>query len=47
MLEAPEESEEAKGKRLVWVVMGVKDCNLHGLDDSTIAALILDVEQVN
>ena len=47
MLEALEDSEEANGKRLVWMVMAVKDCNLHGLDDSTIAALILAAEQVN
>ena len=47
MLEALEESEKANGKRLAWMVMGVKDCNLHGLDDSIIAALILAVEQVD
>ena len=47
MLEALEESEEAKDKKLVWKDMGVEDCNLRGLDDSTIAALILAVQQVD
>ena len=47
MLEALEDIEEANGKKLVCMVVAVKDCNLHGLDDSTIAALILAAEQVD